>query len=244
MSTTATVSTVDDLFLAVANPKIQIICLNAGIYRLTRPLIIARSNLTIFGGNAKLVIESNINYPVIHIGSTKLRKPSTSTINGIVRNVTLHNLFVDGNKTNAVENSDFGYWIKNNAISIRFAQNISLVDCHANNSRSGGIVAAMSQDIFIKNCQSDQNAYDGVAPYRCTNVMIFGCGLNGNVYSGLSIEQCRQVYVCGCRFANNADWCVFMRRSTDIFVVNNTMSSSENRSIFSSKSKFSEVSLK
>jgi parallel beta-helix repeat protein len=196
------------------------IYIRPGKYIIDSSIIINRSNIQIYGnGLVVIYLNNSVNEPCIVIGYT-IENPIET-----VKNVLISGLTINGNKNNqSSEFSSSKNWLRNNGISIRHAENITMRDNNIYSVRSGGIVTEKGcRFLFIENNRINNNYFDGIAVYETTDSILNNNILFKNKAAGFSIDW----FVEDCIFSGNIveyniDQGMFLQRAS-----NNTITDSK-----------------
>jgi hypothetical protein len=171
---------------------------------------IAESGTYDFGGKT-LFIKDGANTPAIVIGD-----PFNETPSFIIKNVTLKNVTIYGNEKNQTSEYHSKYpFLRNNGITIRGGQNVTVENVTVIGARSGGLVTEKnSSNIKVLNSIFAENYFDGVAACETTYSQFTNLLLSRNKYSAISLDW----RVQNCLFQNilsyrNRDWTLFSRAS-------------------------------
>jgi hypothetical protein len=197
----------------------------AGTYTCNMPLLINRDNVSLTGQGAGTILRlaEGANAPLMVIGET-FTPPAL-----IRRNIKVANLMLDGNKTAQT----FECWggpcdsggltaIRNNGITLRKVEDVTIENVTAKNSRSGGLVTEKNcRRLTIKGFTAFENYYDGLAGYETEESIFSDLYLHDNLAAGISLDINfnNNVLSNGALIANHKLG-IFMRNSR-----NNTFSS-------------------
>lgn len=185
-ATTVVVSTTAALLKSVKTLKSgTTLSLKSKTYVLNDTLRIATSNVAVIGEpGTKLVLDNNVNKPVVAIGSQD-ENPSSVT-----NNVTFADIEIDGNKNNQTSETQADKsWIRNNGIDVRSVTNLTINNVISNNNRSGGLVISNDcSDIHIMNSSFRNNYYDGIAYYDSQRIYTQNSSMIDNNGAGISLD--------------------------------------------------------
>jgi len=164
-----------------------IVYIAAGTYILERGLHINRSDISVIGDTAGVVLRlaDAVDQPVFLIGDDAIEPTRT------VQNITLKHLEIDGNRSAQTSEYDSRRdWIRNNGIDVRKVHNLLIRDVDVHHARSGGIVVSWaSEQIFIDNVSAHENQFDGIALYASKAIHLSHFSCNENVAAGLSLDN-------------------------------------------------------
>lgn len=141
---------------------------------LTTPIFIKTSGMVL--ENKEYTLAKNANCPMLVIDG--------------VQNVTLSNLYLDGNKDE--QTSEYytkNEELRNNCITIRNSSNINLYNIVTCRARSGGIVIEKScSNITINGLNSYNNFFDGFCIYESEGCTLLNAHIHTNIYAGISLD--------------------------------------------------------
>ena len=220
------------------------VVIEAGNYLCKEPIIIQSDNIELVGqtsstppnsgtkdiGAFNLVnikIADARNIPAIVIGSIDTKwdpvkkdffTPKT------VRNVSVKNLTIDGNKDKQSQECWEGQLhggcqgevkaaIRNNGLTIRGAEDVSVSEVVLNNNRSGGMVTEKHcKNLKVSRMKASDNFFDGFAGYQTEGSTIADSELTKNHGAGASLDiNFSKNKFQNVTFANNAHQGVFAR---------------------------------
>lgn len=237
---TLVVSNVDELLAAQqvvgapakAESKLVTVKVLAGTYVLKDSFRIARSHVALLAEKgAKFVLASNINEPVIAVGSQN----EVAGAADVITDVVIMGLEIDGNKDHQTsEYSARRPWIRNNGIDVRAVNQMKVANVIANNNRSGGLVISWGcSDIFVADSTFAKNYFDGIAFYASTGVEVKACTMTQNKAAGISLDnEFVDSRFVDCIITGNGDVGIFARSSARLEFKNCTVQRSGNWAIF------------
>ena len=86
--------------------------------------------------------------------------------------------------------ADPGFFIRNNALTIRYSNHVRVSDLLTRGGFSGGIVLEKrNDDVKMDNFETTANWFDGFAGYETTNSVFSNFKAYGNQFSGLSVDE-------------------------------------------------------
>lgn len=195
------------------------IVLAAGTYPISRPLVIDRDDVELTGDNGKTILrlEDRANCPLLVIGSLE------TPVHRRVSNVIVRNLVLDGNRT-AQQHECIGgacdagglSFIRNNAITIRGAEDVRVEHVKAMRARSGGMVLEKEcREIRVRDFEASDNHFDGFAAYETEHSTFTQLYLHSNAAAGISADiRFNRNRISYCRLENNGSQGIFMRDSS------------------------------
>jgi Right handed beta helix region len=164
----------------------------AGMYVCSTPIVIDRNNVVLRGAGAATVLRlaNGANAPVLIIGQTAPAPTVTR------QNIRVSDLTIDGNRANQTcecwndcSPSCASNPIRNNGITIRRANDVSIERVTLRNARSGGLVTErVCRRLVIRDLTSSGNQFDGIASYETEDSIFSGLELTGNLAAGLSLD--------------------------------------------------------
>jgi hypothetical protein len=188
-----------------------------GQYDCTYPVIVDHDNIALIGagsGHTKLRSVNGHAIPVVIVGDVG----SSQIINGgpypaqITHDVLVGGLTVNGNFHSSADpgnlecwnpadgtslncQGDAGHFVRNNGLTVRRGERVTVRDLHADENYSGGIVMEkLSKDLLMEDFSASGNYYDGIAGCETTGSSFKSFDLHHNLYSGISMD---------CGFENN-----------------------------------------
>ena len=168
------------------------ILLKRGDYTCAQPILIDRDNVDLRGQGASTILHlaDGANSPVLIIGQTNSSPAITRS------NIHVSDLVIDGNRVNQLYEcwgglcDQGGYtYIRNNGITLRRVDNVTIERVIAYSAISGGLVSEKgSQRITILDFTSYDNHFDGLAAYETENSVFSDLHLYDNLSAGLSFD--------------------------------------------------------
>ncbi len=194
------------------------VILAPGVFEVHEPIILDRDNVELRGSGKLTVLKlaDRAACPVIVVGST------TTPIPRIVSKVRVRNLVIDGNRRTqepecwgGVCDSGGLTFIRNNALTIRGAEEIKIEHLVTRNARSGGVVLEkVCRQIYIDDLEATDNHFDGLACYETEDSYFSRLNLHHNQSAGISLDlDFNHNVIKMARLANNGSQGIFMRDS-------------------------------
>ncbi len=194
------------------------ILLASGTYLLSRPLVLDRNDIEVSGDQDStiLMLADHADCPLVVIGP--METPPTRKVSGIA----LRKLILDGNRLNQLNECHGGpcdngglSFIRNNALTIRSAEDIRVERVTTRSARSGGLVLEKhSRRIHVSDFTSHSNHFDGFAAYETEESFFTRIYLHSNEAAGISIDlRFDRNIVSHARLENNGSQGIFMRDS-------------------------------
>ena len=194
------------------------ILLASGTYILSQPLVLDRNDIEVSGDQEStiLMLADHADCPLVVIGPVET--PPTRKVSGIA----LRKLILDGNRLNQLNECHGGpcdnggiSFIRNNALTIRSAEDIRVERVTTRSARSGGLVLEKhSRRIHVSDFTSHSNHFDGFAAYETEESFFTRLYLHSNEAAGISIDlRFDRNIVSHARLENNGSQGVFMRDS-------------------------------
>ena len=169
-----------------------IVEIGSGSFSIKNPIIIDRDRVELRGQGpgTVLLLAANANCPVVVIGSA-----STPTQHR-VKQVSVRNLIIDGNRTEQGQESYAGprdernlSELRNNGITVRSAEDILLENIVTRRARSGGVVLEKAcRQVRITGLESHDNEFDGLAAYETEDSIFTRLNLHHNRSAGFSFD--------------------------------------------------------
>ena len=209
----------DDLAIAGAIASLPagggIVELGSGTFPVKHPIIIDRDGVELrgHGPDTILLLAARANCPVVVIGS------SSTPTQRIVRQVTVRDLLIDGNRDAQQFECFQGICddrsLRNNGITIRGAESILVENVVTRRARSGGVVLEkVCRQVRIAGLESYDNAYDGLAAYETEDSGFTRLNLHHNQSAGISIDwRFNRNLVTDSTLSENGSQGIFMRDS-------------------------------
>jgi hypothetical protein len=194
------------------------ILLEAGIYTVSQPLVLDRDNVELSGDQEAtiLMLTDHADCPLVVIGP--METPPKRKVSGIA----LRKLILDGNRLNQANECNGGpcdngglSYIRNNALTIRSAEDIKVERVTARAARSGGVVLEKNcRRINLSDFTSHHNHFDGFAAYETEESFFTRLYLHDNAAAGISIDlRFNRNILSYARLENNGSQGIFMRDS-------------------------------
>ena len=194
------------------------ILLASGTYILRETLVLDRNDVEVSGDQEStiLMLADHADCPLVVIGP--METPPTRKVSGIA----LRKLILDGNRLNQLNECNGGpcdngglSFIRNNALTIRSAEDVRVERVTARSARSGGLVLEkQSRRIHVSDFTSHSNHFDGFAAYETEESFFTRLYLHGNEAAGISIDlRFDRNIVSHARLENNGSQGIFMRDS-------------------------------
>lgn len=194
------------------------IVLGKSTFIIAKPIIIDRDGIRLAGqGRGTLLrLQNRADCPVIIIGSTAT-PPARK-----VRNVRVEHLVIDGNREAQTTECYGGIcdtggraYIRNNAITVRAAEDIMLRDLVTRRARSGGVVLEKNcRRVTIDGLESHDHHFDGLGAYETEDSAFSKLNLHHNQSAGLSLDiRFNRNAIEDSIFADNGSQGIFMRDS-------------------------------
>lgn len=194
------------------------VLLEAGIYTIREPLVLDRNDIEISGDQEQTVLQlaDNADCPLVVIGP--METPPTRKVAG----VTLRKLILDGNRATQDNECSGGpcdngglSFIRNNALTVRAAEDIRIERVTTRRARSGGIVLEKGcRRIHVSDFTSYDNHYDGLAAYETEESFFTRLYLHDNAAAGISADiRFERNIISYTRLEGNGSQGIFMRDS-------------------------------
>lgn len=192
--------------------------LGAGVFTITRPVIIDRDSVELRGQgeSTRLHLAARANCPVVVLGSAE-----TPTAR-IVRGVAVRQLAIDGNRAE----QEFECWgggcgergpaaVRNNGITLRGVEDALVERVVTRGARSGGVVIEKHcRRVRLVEVEASENEFDGVAAYETEDSEFTRLRLHHNRSAGFSFDwRFNRNRVADCDASENGSQGVFMRDS-------------------------------
>lgn len=194
------------------------IVLGAGVFPVYEPIVLDRDGVELKGSGKLTILQlaDRAACPAVVIGSTSTPIPKT------VSRVEVRNLVIDGNRS-AQEPECWGgicdsgglTFIRNNAITIRGAEEVKLEHVVVRNARSGGVVLEKRcQQIYIDDLEAHDNHFDGLACYETEDSYFSRLNLHDNRAAGISLDlRFNHNVIKSAHLHHNGSQGIFMRES-------------------------------
>ncbi len=192
----------------------------SGTYLCHTAIVIDRDNVELRGEGASTLLQlaAGANSPVLVIGNTST-PPATTR-----RHIKVSSLTIDGNWSQqawecwggACDSGGLTY-IRNNAITVRGAEDVLIEAVAVHSARSGGLVTEkVVRRLTVRDFTSYGNFFDGLAAYETEDSLFSGLYLHDNPYAGMSLDiGFNHNLVSDALLADNGKQGVFMRDSRD-----------------------------
>lgn len=231
----------DDLAISAAVASLPerggVVELLPGVFTISRPVVIDRDDVELRGHGAETVLflEAKANCPMLIVGS-----PATPT-HRVVRGVVVTDLVIDGNRLE----QDFECYgggcneqgqavLRNNAISVRGAEDILIQRVVTRWARSGGVVLEKHcRRVRIDGLNSHDNEFDGLAVYETEGSVFTRLKLHHNLAAGFSADwRFNRNEIRDSEFTLNGSQGIFMRDSVGNHFVRSVISDNGAQGIF------------
>ncbi len=194
------------------------VILGAGTFTVSQPVVIDRDDVELSGDQELTILKlaDQSNCPLLVVGQ------SVTPVQRKVTGVSIRKLILDGNRVAQDEECsggpcDNGGWsfIRNNALTIRGAEDVRVTHVTARAARSGGVVLEKGcRRIHISDFTSTDNHFDGFAAYETEDSVFTRMYLHGNAAAGISADiRFNHNIVSHARLENNGSQGIFMRDS-------------------------------
>jgi hypothetical protein len=192
------------------------VVLAAGIFEVTRPIVLQRDNQTLCGAGAATVLRlaDGANCPVIIMGEP-VNHPDQ------VRCLRVSDLFIDGNR--AHQNRECwrlqgeGSEIRNNGITVQNVSDSMVEHVTTAHCRSGGLVTTLNTRRFTaRDLNSYDNEFDGLACFLTEDCVFTNLYLHDNLDgAGISLDGNFNHNIIADAILAGNDLGIFMRWSHD-----------------------------
>jgi hypothetical protein len=194
------------------------VVLGAGTFTVSEPLVIDRDDVELCGDQELTILKlaDKVNCPLLVVG--QIVTPVLRKVSG----VSVRKLILDGNRLAQDEECNGGpcdngglSYIRNNALTIRGAEDIHIEHVTTRGARSGGVVLEKGcRRIHISDFTSHDNHYDGFAAYETEDSVFARLFLHSNAAAGISADiRFNHNIVSHARLENNGSQGIFMRDS-------------------------------
>jgi len=190
----------------------------AGTYVCTAPIEIDRNSVSLRGVGPATVLRlgDEVNRPVLVVGEA-VASPTT-----IRRDIDVSDLAIDGNRTQQQFECSSGpctggEYLRNNGISLRHVEDVTVEHVSVTGARSGGLVVELSsRRVRVHDFSASDSQFDGLAGYDTEDSVFSGLYLHDNAAAGLSFDNDFDGNtISDSVLADNGDVGVFMRDATD-----------------------------
>ena len=194
------------------------IVLGAGTFPIYAPLVIDRDHVELSGDQELTVLKlaDRVNCPLLVVG--QLATPIVRRVS----DVSVRKLILDGNRLAQDHECNGGpcdngglSFIRNNALTIRGAENVDIEHVTTRGARSGGVVLEKEcRRIHISDFTSHDNHFDGFAAYETEESVFTRLYLHNNAAAGISADiRFNRNIISHARLENNGSQGIFMRDS-------------------------------
>lgn len=194
------------------------VMLGAGTFMISEPLVMDRNNVELAGDQELTILKlsDRVDIPLLVIGD--LQTPPARRTSGVV----VRKLVLDGNRKAQDHECNGGpcdrgglSHIRNNALTIRGAEDIRIEHVTARAARSGGVVLEKEcRRIHISDFTAHDNHYDGFAAYETEDSYFSRLFLHSNAAAGISADiRFNRNIVSHSLLENNGSQGIFMRDS-------------------------------
>ena len=194
------------------------VILASGTYAIKTPLVLDRDDVELSGEQDAtiLLLADHADCPLVVIGP--METPPTRKVS----RVALRKLILDGNRFNQTNECNGGpcdngglSFIRNNALTIRSAEDVRVERVTARAARSGGLVLEKnSRRIHVSDFTSTNNHFDGFAAYETEESFFTRLYLHDNEAAGISVDlRFDRNIISHARLENNGSQGIFMRDS-------------------------------
>lgn len=209
------------------------VCLPAGIFEITHPLVLDRDNQTLRGAGEATILHlaPDANCPVIIMGEP-VNHPRK-----IVKNLRLADCFIDGNRAHQQRElwreTGEGSQIRNNGITVQGVRHSRIENVTCARCRSGGLVTTRDvRRLVVNGFNAYDNEFDGLACYQTTDSLFAHLYLHDNPCAGISLDLAFNHNVVSNAVLNANDLGIFMRSSRHNSFVNVTIHKSRHFGVF------------
>ena len=210
------------------------ITVREGDYEVTETIVLDKDNVTVegMGPGTRFTLGDDVNCPVFVIGDVSDEEPDR-----IVRNITLRDMLIDGNRENQTSELCLDprrLFLRNNCITVRGSVDTTVENVALQGARSGGIVTEHGcENILIRRVVAYDNFFDGIACYETTRSTIVECTSRNNLAAGLSCDLgFNENIVADSFFVMNGSVGIFWRDSSGNLVSQSFMTDNEEDGVF------------
>jgi parallel beta-helix repeat protein len=194
------------------------VVLGPTLFPVSAAIVIDRDNVELHGISTAttLRLTDSANCSVVVIGSTE------TPVARIVKNVVLRNLVIDGNRGaqqfeccgGPCDQGGLSH-IRNNGITVRGTEDITIHNVITHNCRSGGIVLEKyCRRVEIRDFESYNNEFDGLAAYETEDCVFTQMKLHNNRSAAVSFDwKFNRNVIADSQFIENGGQGIFMRDS-------------------------------
>lgn len=190
------------------------VCLAAGVFEITRPLVMDRDHQTLRGvGDATILrLAAGANCPVIIMGEP-INHPKK-----LVKYLRVADCFIDGNRHQQQRElwrvAGEGSQIHNNGITVQNIRNSRVENVTCARCRSGGLVTTRDvRHLVVNGFTAFDNEFDGLACYQTTESLFSRLNLHDNPGAGISLDLAFNHNVVSNAVLTANDLGIFMRAS-------------------------------
>jgi len=165
------------------------VLLPAGLFEISRPVILQRDNQALLGMGRTTVLRlaDNADCPVIILGEAVDRPGRT------VRHLRVGGLYIDGNRLHQRNElwrlAHGSSEIHNNGITVQDVSDSSVTNVTCAHCRSGGLVTTMGvRRLTVQNLEAFDSEFDGLACYLTTDSRFVNLYLHDNRSAGISLD--------------------------------------------------------
>jgi Right handed beta helix region len=192
--------------------------LGAGTFMISEPLVLDRNNVELAGDQELTILKltDRVDIPLLVVGD--MQTPPARRTSGVV----VRKLVLDGNRKAQDHECNGGpcdrgglSHIRNNALTIRGAEDVRIEHVTARAARSGGVVLEKEcRRIHISDFTAHDNHYDGFAAYETEDSYFTRLFLHSNAAAGISADiRFNRNIVSHSLLENNGSQGIFMRDS-------------------------------
>lgn len=194
------------------------VMLGEGTFMVSDPLVIDRDNIELAGDQELTVLKlsDRMDIPLLVVGD--MNTPPARKVTG----VTVRKLILDGNRRKQEHECNGGpcdqgglSHIRNNALTIRGAEDVRIEHVTARAARSGGVVLEKGcRRIHISDFTAHDNHFDGFAAYETEDSFFTRMYLHSNAAAGISADiRFNRNIISHTRLEDNGSQGIFMRDS-------------------------------
>lgn len=194
------------------------VVLGPTFFPISAAIVIDRDNVELHGLGAAttLRLTDSANCSAVVIGSTE------TPVTHLVKNIILRNLVIDGNRGaqqfeccgGPCDQGGLSH-IRNNGVTVRGAEDISIHNLITHNCRSGGIVLEKHcRRVDLRDFESYNNEFDGLAAYETEDSSFTQMKLHHNRSAAVSFDwKFNRNLIADSQFIENGGQGIFMRDS-------------------------------
>jgi hypothetical protein len=153
-----------------------------GTFQCSTSIVIAKDRIELRGWGQATVLRlaDGAQAPVLVIGDVS---PQPTVVH---RHIRVADLAIDGNFENQAYECDGGacdatHFMRNNGITIRGCEDVTVENVHVRGARSGGLVTEKGcRRVTVRGFSSTENYYDGLAGYETEDSVFTGLFLHDN----------------------------------------------------------------